>query len=909
MTDTLKLILDLVVRNANGGKRVADDVRRLRVEATGSSRPLNDYERSIDRVGKQALKSAGDVAKLRREIQDTNRIVLTDKRGAITGGSAGASQPGGGGLPVGLFGGVASSLGINPTLLKLGVGGIAAGAAGLAGRFVLDQSAEINKARAEIDGLHESLARMGISAGSATRPLRDVGLTSEQSARSVFELSKAGVRQDEIFGAAAFTYDLARRRQLDYGDAVELVGRTIETGNQRLAREIGLVNAGGFAKLTAEQRSRAFAAAISDEGAALDAFTINASGASDVLFEIAQARKQVGESIDAALSADALAMGRLELAATSLLAKLTRPFQSPEFQIIRALSFSSLISNSLFGSAQSTSGYGVRPTGAFVGPPSIAGPDAPSEGQLADRRRAAEQAELRRRSLAGVRSVEDQLALEGLSGFDKLREQNRQAREGLLKLPGIGQSDLSKVDEGFAARITREQDKQRNEINALIRESDTKALSSLVERAGKLKIDTDFTDIAKSNADERKKQEARRKEAEFIQIEVDAQEQLLRLRSRDGSEIRDTLALRLSAIERIAKLEGDTSRVALESLKARKDAEVQLAQLERDRLDRGRQAAESAFDALVSGGKSGGAAFLRSQVLGVGRTVTGNLAETLLKNSGTLGLDGLIPGQTKNGKLTPIGQALQGTFLGLNPADIQRRNIEALGLNTSATDRLTAVLAGRGGSDGAALTPLRSVASGADFLGLDWLRESSQVTADAAGTTSEATKETNQLLAKIVQTSIFGAAGAAGIAGGVRRGGVGGAVQTGAGIASTAGGIFKALGVASSFAGPLAAIGLGASLIGSFFGGQDPLKREKQIQDELNRNRFNAPESINREFDTFGRSVESGPNGVRHVTININAIDARSIMDHRAELAEAVRVGFNEDGGATYSDFRREFEG
>jgi hypothetical protein len=32
-------------------------------------------------------------------------------------------------------------------------------------------------------------------------------------------------------------------------------------------------------------------------------------------------------------------------------------------------------------------------------------------------------------------------------------------------------------------------------------------------------------------------------------------------------------------------------------------------------------------------------------------------------------------------------------------------------------------------------------------------------------------------------------------------------------------------------------------------------------------------------------------------------------MDRRAELAEAVRVGFNEDGGATYSDFRREFEG
>jgi hypothetical protein len=177
------------------------------------------------------------------------------------------------------------------------------------------------------------------------------------------------------------------------------------------------------------------------------------------------------------------------------------------------------------------------------------------------------------------------------------------------------------------------------------------------------------------------------------------------------------------------------------------------------------------------------------------------------------------------------------------------------------------------------------------------------------GTTSEATKETNQLLAKIIQTTIFGTAGAAGIAGGVRRGGVGGAVQTGAGIASTAGGILKALEIGASFAGPLAAIGLGASLIGSFFGGQDPLKREKQIQDELNRNRFNAPESITREFDSFGRSVESGPNGVRHTTVNVYTMDAKSFMDNRAMIAEAARVGFNEDGGATYSDFRREFEG
>src|SRR5690606_26891271 len=143
---------------------------------------------------------------------------------------------------------------------------------GLAAKIAFEQSGPINASRAAIEGLNDSLARIGVSADAATQPLRAVGLTAEQSSRAVLVLTNAGAKQGEIFGAAAFAYDLARRRQIDFGSAAELVAKVIESGNPKLAREIGLLAAFGDASLTAEQRSRAFAAALANEGAAMDAF-------------------------------------------------------------------------------------------------------------------------------------------------------------------------------------------------------------------------------------------------------------------------------------------------------------------------------------------------------------------------------------------------------------------------------------------------------------------------------------------------------------------------------------------------------------------------------------------------------------------------------------------------------------
>jgi len=950
MNETLKLILDLVVRNARGGKQVADDVRRLRVEATGSSRPLNTYEKNLDRVGRQALKSAGDVAKLRREIQDTNRIVLTDKRGAITGVAGGAASGGARG---------ASSLsglaGAGGTLLGgIGFGAGAFGAAALTSEAI-QLTASIIATQGKLEGLSATLGvlgdRFGVSqaqiAGTETR-LKSLGLTTVQSRESIRDFTRAGASQEETVTLVGLAMDAAARQGLTLDNAFSRLQRGLLKAEPELLDELGIVinltrTFANYARqlgisnvqaLTTEQRSRAMTEALvamADAGGEFAAVGDTVAGS---LLRIDQAQGRVHEGLSNLFRGPVLAgvqayeavllsiesvIDRLNVkpgGASPLFVGLSDalaeqneidqfrpqrrsnrtvvlPKDEAEEEQFRQLLVD--IAKARFESIGQVIPKPVDPGGLALAGPTL---DARSEQQELAK-------ELREKLDPVAQRLIESLALEKLDGLARIRADRDQT---LGKLQGASPALLAQIRAGFEAREVRELIAQRE------RQGDFEPLKGSFEtRSVELDANAQFEqskliqrvrqvpgDIAAFN-------QGRVRQIEQI---ADAEERIIQLRSRDGSEIRDVLAIRLSTIEQIADIEGETARVVEGRLQAQLDASVQLAQLERDRLDRGRQAAESAFDALVSGGSGGFDAFLKAQVLGIGRTVTGNLAEQVLANSGTLGLDGLIGGQTKDGKLSPIGKLLQGTALGVNPADLQRENITALSLNTSATERLTAALSGRGGSDGSFLTPLRkSIGDDAGFLGLDWLRESSQVTADAAGTTSEATKETNQLLAKIVQTSIFGAAGAAGIAGGVRRGGVAGAVQTGAGIASTAGGILSALKIGSSFAGPLAAIGLGASLIGSFFGGQDPLKREKQIQDELNRNRFNAPESINREFDTFGRSVESGPNGVRIVNVNVTTMDAKSFMDNRAMIGEAARVAFNEDGGATYSDFRREFEG
>jgi hypothetical protein len=998
LNETLKLILDLVVRNARGGKQVADDVRRLRVEATGSSRPLTDYERNLDRVGRQALKSAGDVAKLRREIQDTNRIVLTDKRGNIT-GVAGASAAAAG---VKGASGLAGLAGIGGTLLR----GVGFGAGLFGGPVVLREAFQFTSAlvdtQAKMEGLSATLGVLGDRFGLAgseiagtEKRLRLLGLTTVQSRESIRDFTRAGASQEEIITLTGLAMDSAARQGLTLDDAISRLTRATLKAEPELLDELGIVIKldqvyRNYAKtlgitnantLTVEQRGRAIVEALTKQAAAGGEFAAQADTIAGTLLLIDQTGKIAQERLSEIFggTTHSVAKTYLELlqaidgvlkgieqrqtsdkflqgAANELVGPRGRPGgQDPSvdddvtttFQALRfAARVNSVRARSAFdrvhsgesgatpnpldlldrigqtselasrkefeaataGDMQAAVARIVRETKAEV--------DESVAARLAIREAARE---LREKLDPIAKQFIDQSSLAGLTGLDEIRGRRDQL---LGKLKGADPALLSQIREIFA----RQQDSFLDEEEGRILKAEIEQLQTFVANPQRFRSPTQFlndpsrgdgvtTGLNPNALFEQQKLIQRVKEVpkdveDFVKTSsdtrvrrieqiADAEERIIQLRSRDGSEIRELYARRLEVIGQIADIEGETARVVEGRLQAQLDASVQLAQLERDRLDRGRQAAESAFDALVSGGKGGFDAFLKSQVLGFGRTVTGNAAEQLLANSGTLGLDGLIGGQTKDGQLTPIGKLLQGTALGVNPADLQRENITALGLNTSATERLTAALSGRGGSDGSFLTPLRkSIGESIEIPGLESI-EGLDIFFDNQTT---ATKETNALLGKVIQGAVFAGGGAASVASGVRRGGAAGGLQTASGV----------LGIAAAFPGPqqpfLQAAALATQFASTFFG-SDPLKREKQIQDELNRNRFNAPESINREFDTFGRSVESGPNGTRIINVNVTAMDAKSFMDNRAMIGEAARVAFNEDGGATYSDFRREFEG
>ncbi len=527
------------------------------------------------------------------------------------------------------------------------------------------------------------------------------------------------------------------------------------------------------------------------------------------------------------------------------------------------------------------------------------GVDADVEEQLAALREAAA---LREKKDPLTQSLIDRFALGGLSGIDLIRARRDQT---LGRLEGASQGLLGQVRAGFDSEEVRELLRLQSTIKPVAFEG-TEVQPTVPEfrnnaKRGQQQAINRALQFAQAG------QKDRADRAQQIQTIADAEAQIIQLRSRDGSEVRDVLALRLRTAEQIFSVEGDTSRLRLDTLQAEQDARVRLAQLDRDRLDRGRSAAESAFDALVSGGGGGFQSFLKSQTFGIGRTVTGNLAETILSSSGTLGIDKLFSGQTKDGKLTKFGKILAGTPFGTDPAELARdRNTTAIDASTLATDRLTSALSIRGG-DGVTLSPFTGVSrQGVRLEGLDIFREES---AAAAQSSTAVTRETNALLSKALQVGVLGAAGATSIVGGARRGGAAGAAQVAGGVATAASGILDALKYVPGFAGPLGAVGLGVSLLSGFIGGQDPLKREHEIQETLKSHAFQLPDSESRHFDTFGRSLDTSNNAIRPIIVNITALDAQSIMDRSAEITDAVRVGLNSDGGALMADVKTQLEG
>ncbi len=951
MTENLKLILDIIIRNQHGIRRNVADLRNLRTEAAGSSRPLGTYERHLDSIGRQATQSAGQVAKLRREIQDTNRVVLTDRRGNITGGSA-----------TGAASGAARSAAAGAAGAGLGgASGLGASIAGFVGvaaiaRQAIELGNSLVDAQVQIEGMASTIGVLGerfnISAAEIAGTeiqLKAMGATTVQARLSMRDFIRAGATQEETIKLVGLAFDSAARQGLTLEDAISRLTRATLKAEPELLDELGIVinltrvykayaSALGITNanaLTTVQRSRAMVEALVKQSEAGGEFAAQMSTVAGTLVQIDQSGKLVIERLSNIFSGEIKGAADAYLVVVSAIADVlkgveanqeTRKFETKALSDLKQEG--SGFSLGLLGGYRNAKGELLSPL-EFLGQindrvaagqigeiadrdsQSIVsrttrefkeGVDADVEEKLAALREAAA---LREKKDPLAKSLIDRFALDGLNDIGQVRVQRTQA---LDRLQGASGGLLSQVSDGFDARIRR-----------IAAESEEKFLASGFNGAEVQPTVPEFSDNAKRKQQQdinralqaaQTVQKADASRVRQLDLIADAEAQIVQLRSRDGSEIRDVLAIRLRSIERIAAIEGETSQVVEARLQAQLDTSVQLAQLERDRIDRGRTAAESAFDALVANGSGGFDAFIKSQTLGIGRTITGNAAELFLSNSGTLGIDQLISGQTKDGKLTGIGKLFQGTPLGTDPADLAReRNTISIDANTLANDRLTSALS-IAGSNGVPLSPLTGlIGGGTSPLRLEGLEALREEASEAAKGNTAVAKETNALLAKITQTAVFAGAATHGIVGGSRRGGIGGAVQVGGGIAAAASGGLKLLDKFSGLAGPLGIVGLAAPLIAGLFGGTDPMKREHEIQETLKANRFILPDSESRHFDTFGRSVDTSNNAIRTVNITINALDSQSVMDHAQELTEAVRSGFNADGGAFMGDIKTQLEG
>jgi hypothetical protein len=189
--------------------------------------------------------------------------------------------------------------------------------------------------------------------------------------------------------------------------------------------------------------------------------------------------------------------------------------------------------------------------------------------------------------------------------------------------------------------------------------------------------------------------------------------------------------------------------------------------------------------------------------------------------------------------------------------------------------------------------------------------------------------------AKTIGITAAAVAGTMGIIGGIKEGGARGGVAAGGSLAGAAGGILAMAGVSGPAAPILAGVGLALGVITSLFG--DPKQnRANQINEELRSALYMAPPSVSVNSDITGAQtrrnragqIESTPwdafryqvedpyylasSGSRrneivpgtvnyfNITMPIHAIDVKSVIDRRNDLAAAVQQAMQEGHAISY---------
>ena len=400
------------------------------------------------------------------------------------------------------------------------------------------------------------------------------------------------------------------------------------------------------------------------------------------------------------------------------------------------------------------------------------------------------------------------------------------------------------------------------------------------------------------------------------------------------------------------KLQTDTLKLKADMQKSMDDAhverEVSYAQLQQRNLDELKQKSEDLARGMFSAFSGGGAGmqqWLKGLGMSTAETIFTNATAPIFKSIlGTLGTAGGASG---------LGGLLGGTLF-----DPKNAPLDA---NTTALNTLTAALTGKtiAGADLSAASAsgglvgafkrLAGLDSSGGGSGSSWVGNGSTFGTDAYGNPTFGNptyQEQSQGYALGDPTSFSSntgkyLAGGAAIAGGAfaayngfTRGGAQGGLEGAGGIAGAAAGVMTMAGMTGPAAPIVAGIGIGLGMIAAMLG--DPKQiRETAITREIRDALYMAPPSVSVQSDITGArtrtnragqidstpwdafryqvndpyyirdphnssNLEQVPGTVIYLTIPINAMDAKSVIDQRNNIAAAVHQAMQEGHPLNY---------
>lgn len=401
---------------------------------------------------------------------------------------------------------------------------------------------------------------------------------------------------------------------------------------------------------------------------------------------------------------------------------------------------------------------------------------------------------------------------------------------------------------------------------------------------------------------------------ETRQIQLDGQIRLIELTDRDE----------YNAARRVYDLKRQSAESTLDLKRAEIEYETKLAEIAKRRDEQARESAGRIFDALVASDRGVTLGNLaRGVVLQQGRAIFQNVSSGLLRSAGgTLG---------RIGEASGLGGLLRGTLF--DPANAKSPEIASRDKNTVAIEKLTTAVSGRAalagqlglpglpgldvllGAAAPGATPPFVAAAGKTGGLLGFLRgilggngtSGGSTTAAAPGQLGEgfgggltsvvgslglfgALRSNRPLSGAQISGNVVGSAAALGLGtyglySGIQAGG-------GRGVLTAAS---SGLGLAATIPGPPQPFLQAASLVTGLVSQLFPTRKEiedRALTARLDATKYAEPKGNVRETDAYGNDVDADKHGrarVPQIVVQVNALDVKSIMDRRSDLAAAIR--------------------